>query len=280
MNTLSYLKHVIYDEARAIRDEIKESKGLAIIFTLVIVGLIIYLKPFPDRHIYFATAYPNSDWNQLAEGSARILDKSGLYVNMLYTDGAVDNIVRLSDPANQVNAAYTYGLALNPDEIDEIHSLGSVSYDPVWIFYNKSLTGEIKSLHELAKYRVGLGPIRSGSYQIAKKIFGVVEIPVDGNAHFLPNAIQKNGAKLKAGEIDAFIVVSTDFDPVTKELLAASNIAIFDFKNAAAYVKKFNSFVALTLPADSIDINKHVPKENISLPAINAIGSAVIEHMK
>lgn len=267
MNTLSYLKHVIYDEVRAIRDEIRESKGLAILFTLAVIGLIIYLKPFPDRHIYFATAYPNSDWTQLADGSARILDKSGLDVLVLQTDGAVDNVARLNDSANPVNAAYTYGLALKPDDLEGIYSLGSISYDPVWIFYNKNLTGEIKSLNELAKHRVGLGPVKSGSYQIAKKIFDVVEISVDGNAHFLPNAIQKNGDKLKSGEIDAFIVVSTDFDPVTKELLQMPNIAVFDFKNAAAYAKKFNSFVALTLPADSIDINKQVPKQNISLLA-------------
>lgn len=267
MNTLSYLKHVIKDEFRAIRDEIKESKGLAILFALIVIGLIIYLKPFPDRHIYFATAYPNSDWTQLADRSARILDKSGLSVSVLQTDGAVDNVARLNDLTNPVNAAYTYGLALKPDDLKGIYSLGSISYDPVWIFYNKSLIGEINSLNEIAKHRVGLGPVKSGSYQIAKKIFDVKEISVDGNKHFLPDSIQNNGAKLKSGEIDAFIVVSTDFDPVTKDLLHVPNIAVFDFKNATAYAKKFNSFVALTLPEDSIDINRRVPKQNISLLA-------------
>lgn len=267
MNTLGYIKNVILDELQAIKEEARDSKILALAFIAAIILIVIYLKPFPSRHIYFATYYPNSDWAQLAEKSASLLEKDGIDVSVIHTNGALDNIARLSHLNDQANAGYTYGFATKKEELSGIYSLGSVAYEPVWILYNKNRIGEIKSLSALAQYRVGLGPLKSGSYQIAKKIFEVVNIDLDNNVHFKPDTILKNGAKLKSGEIDAFIFVSTYWDPVTQELLRSSNIAVYDFKNAQAYAKKFNSFVTLTLSADSIDIFKQIPKQDISLLA-------------
>ena len=267
MNTLGYIKNVILDEFQAIKEEVRDSKILALAFVAVIVLIVIYLKPFPARHIYFATYYPNSDWAQLAEKTASLLKNHGIDISVLYTNGALDNVARLSNRKDEANAGYTYGFALNQEDLSNIYSLGSVAYEPVWILYNKSRIGEVKSLSALAQYRVGLGPLKSGSYQIAKKIFEVMNIELDNNAHFKPDNILKNAEKLKSGEIDAFIFASTYWDPTTQELLRSPNIAVYDFKNAQAYTKKFNAFVALTLSADSIDILKQIPKQDISLLA-------------
>ena len=103
MNTIGYIKQVIYDEIRAIKEEIKESRLLAIAFLIAVVGLIIYLKPFPDRHVYFLTGYPGSDWTVLAETSAGILRKNGLDFSVIHTEGAVENVARLDDPKDVGN---------------------------------------------------------------------------------------------------------------------------------------------------------------------------------
>ena len=267
MNTLGYLKIVIRDEIRAIKEEIKESKLLAATLFLAIIGLLIYLKPFPNRDIYFLSGYPNSDWSVLAKSTADILHKNGLNISVLNTEGAVENVIRLDNENDDANAGFTYGLALHEDELRGIYSLGSVGYEPVWILYNKSKIGEIQSLESISKYRVGLGPIQSGSYRIAKKIFEVMNIAVDGNPHFLTNSMVINQAKLKSGEIDVLILVSTNLDPITQDLLTTPNIAIFDFKNAPAFARQNNSFVTLTLPADSLSVLKHLPPRDLTLLA-------------
>lgn len=267
MNTLSYIKQVIRDEIYAIKEEIKDSKLLAIAFLIAVVGLVIYLKPFPDKHINFLTGYPGSDWSVLAGSASEVLKKNGLEFSVIHTEGAVENVVRLDDPSDTANAGFTYGLALEGTELEGIYSLGSVGYEPIWIMYNKDKIGEIKSLSQLARYKVGLGPIQSGSYRIAKKIFSVENIKIEDSSNFRPDSIVKNQARMKRGEIDALILVSTNLDPVIHDLLQSPNVTVFDFKNAAAYAKKFNSFVTLTLPADSININKQLPKKDITLLA-------------
>lgn len=128
MNTLGYLKIVIRDEIRAIKEEIKESKLLAATFLVAAIGLLIYLKPFPNRDIYFLSGYPNSDWNVLAKATADILHKNGLNITVLNTEGAVENVTRLNNDSDAANAGFTYGLALQEGELQGIYSLGSVGY--------------------------------------------------------------------------------------------------------------------------------------------------------
>ena len=53
MNTLGYIKYVILDEMKSIKEEVMESKILTATFILIIIGLIIYLRPFPERQVYF-----------------------------------------------------------------------------------------------------------------------------------------------------------------------------------------------------------------------------------
>ena len=267
MNTLSYMKHVIHDELRAIKEGIKEAKLLTIAFVLVLIGLLFYLRPFPDRHIYFLSYYPNSDWSMLAESSAKILNANGLQIEVIHTEGAIDNVTRLEDPKDSANAAFTYGAALDGDEIGGIYLLGSLGYEPIWILYNKNKTGEIKTLSELSRYKVGLGPSKSGSYRIAKMIFKVMNINISDNPNFQSDSMINNQAKLKSGELDAVIFVSTIQDSITQDLLKSPNVAIFDFKNAPAFAKQFNSFVTLTLPADSISINQQIPQKDAILLA-------------
>ena len=152
-------------------------------------------------------------------------------------------------------------------EKEGIYSLGSVGYEPIWILYNKKKIGEITHLSELTHYKVGLAPIKSGSYRIAKKLYEMIDIDVEENSHFLPDTVFNNQTKLKNGEIDAVILVSTNFDPITHDLIKSPNIAVFDFKNATAFAKQINSFVTLTLPADSISIKNHVPPRDVNLLA-------------
>lgn len=267
MNTFDYVKHLIRDEFRAILEEARDVKIVTICFILAIIGLIFYLKPFPNRHIYFSSGSPNSDWYVKAESIAATLNESGLKVDVLPSVGAVENVLRVNNQNEEVNAGFTYGIAVDKNEINNIYSLGSVAYEPVWILYNKSRIGEINSLEKLAQYKVGLAPVKSGSYRIAKKIFEVINIDVENRVNFQPDSTINNAIKLKKGKIDVFIVVSTNLDYITEDLMYTSGIAVFDFKNAPAYAKKFNSFVTLTMPADSININQKIPKKDLTLLA-------------
>ena len=267
MDTIGYLKNVILDEMKSIKEEVLESKFLTATFVLVLVCLLIYLQPFPDRRVHFLSGFPGSDWASIANNTKNILAKNDISMSVINTDGAIENVMALNDAKGLANAGFTYGLALNSSELEGIYSLGSIDYEPIWILFNSKTVHQARSFQDLAKYRVGLGPTKSGSYRIAKEIFEMAGVNVINNPRFISDDVVKIQAKLKSGEIDVIVLVSSNIDSITQDLLKSPNVGIFNFENAAAFSRQNNSFVTLVLPADSISIERHVPSKDITLLA-------------
>lgn len=267
MSLFKYVKVVVTDELKAIRDQFHESKVLLIAFLLCLVGIVIYLDPFPDRHINIGTSYQNSDWYSFGEHASKYLTEKGLDGQVVVTNGAVDNVKRLIDPNDPVNAAFVYGIALDDEQRKQIISLGSVSYEPIWVFYHKDKIPDLIDLHELPRYRVGLGPLESGSYAISKKLFADYDIEIEGSDSFVPDAFLSTEQKFLNGDLDALVMVSTVQDPIVQKLLRTPKVALYNFRNSAAFEKKYNSYEAVKLPAGSIDIYPQIPDKDISLVA-------------
>ncbi len=265
MTLWSYVVIAVRDELRAIAAQARESKLLLVAFLACLGGVVAYLDPFPDRNITIATAYPNSDWHQYGELAVRYLDAKGLHGAVVTTSGAAENIDRLVDPADPVNAAFAYGLALSDAQRKEVVSLGSISYDPVWIFHRTDRIAVLKDLRALAGHRVGLGPVRSGSYLIGKMLLAGYGIDVAQGGNFVPDGFPEGEKGLLEGRLDAFILVASVTEPIVQKLMRSPGIGLYAFENAAAFEKKFNSFDAVTLPAGSLDIYPPVPARDVSL---------------
>ena len=267
MSSFKYFKTIVRDEFDAILEEIRESKFIALLVLLAVVALIFYLKPFPQKHITFATSYDESDGHQFAVSASERLKENSVIVKVLTTEGAVNNAELLNDLASGVNAGFTYGAALNEEQIKGIYSLGSVGYEPIWIFYKKNRLGKIEDIRDIAKYRVGLGPIKSGSYILAKKLFETNHIDVENNPHFKADSFVNTQANFLNGNLDVYILVSSYLDPIIQKLIKEPGVVLFSFKKSGAYVKKFNYFEAIDLPAGSMDVYNNIPNEDVSLIA-------------
>ena len=267
MSLFHYVKIVIKDELRAIREQFRESKVILIAFLFCVAGIITYLQPFHDTQINIGSSYQGSDWFQMAELSASSLSQKGLDSQVIVTNGAVDNVNRLIDPNDPINATYTYGFALNDAQRSEILSLGSVVYEPIWVFYRTKQVKSIENLHELVNYRVGLGPVGSGSYAIAKRLLEIYDINIDEQQNFISEPFQQAEQRFLKGDTNVLIMVATVMDPIVRNLLQTPGIGILDFKNADAFEKRFNSFQSVRLPAGSIRIYPQIPAKDISLIA-------------
>lgn len=267
MSLLRYAKIVIKDEAIAIRDQFRESKLLLLAFLVCLTGVFVYLEPFPDRHIYIGSSYAGGDWYRMANQSAKFLEKKGLNSQVIVTKGAVDNVNRLIDTNDPINATFTYGIALDEKQRKQIVSLGSVTYDPIWIFYHKSRIAHLESPRDLARYRVAMGPLGSGSYGIGKKLMEIYGIQIEGNDHFVPDEFESSRKRFLNKGADAFIMIATAQDPIIQEILRTPDVDVYSFHNADAFDKRFNSFEAVRLPAGSVSIYPQIPARDISLVA-------------
>jgi TRAP-type uncharacterized transport system substrate-binding protein len=267
MKTIDYLGLVLKHELIAIKESLVELRIAAIVILLLIGGIIVYLKPFPFTGITIATSYEGGDWYQFGKGAIAPLKEQGITVEVVATNGAIENAEKLNDRNSGVNAGFVYAAALSKDQQKELYSLGSISYDPVWIFYRNDLAGKIKTIQDLAKYRVALGPKKSGSYILSKKFFEFNGINIESNSNFISSSWEDSRTNFLSGKADVYIFVSTMLDPLVEELIHSPDMTLFNVSNALAYQKKYNYLDAVTIPAGSINIEKNIPANDISLIA-------------
>ena len=228
MKTLEYLKVVVKHELIAIKEALIELKLIVLLLVLIFAGLIYYLKPFPEKSITISTAFKGSDWYQFAEAIAPALQDHDISLTVLASDGSIENVEKLDNQNSKVTAGLTYGAALSAEQIGGIYSLGSITYEPIWIFYHEKRIGKITDGTENTKMLVN---------------------------QFLDD------------KLDVFIFVSTIIDLPVQKLIRSPGIKLFNFKNSAAYEKKFYFLDAVEIPAGSINILNNFPPENISLIA-------------
>lgn len=270
MNSFKYLKIIIKDEFIAIKEEFRDSKLLFVAFIVALIALFFYLDPFPNKKINIATAHQQSDWYTFAKNASLLLEERGLMTSIITSDGAIDNVDKLIHKSEGVNVAFTYGGALNQEQMDGIYSLGSVSYEPIWIFYRKSKTGEINDISNFSQLRVGLGPLKSGSYLIAKKLFELNQIDVTSNKHFISESFEELENDFIKGNLDAVVRVASAYDPEIRKFLLQPGVELFNYKYANAYQKRMSFIEAVTLPAGSIDLYEQIPKKDVELIATTA----------
>ena len=267
MKTFNYLGLVLKHEFIAIKESLVELRRIAIVILLIFGGVIIYLKPFPFTGISIATSYKGGDWYQFGEGAISLLKERGINLEVVATSGTIENAEELNDPKSKVNAGFVYAAALSKDQQKGLYSLGSISYDPVWIFYRNELANKITTIQDLSKYKVSLPPKKSGSYILTKKLFQTNGIDIDSNPNFVSSSWEDLRANILSDKADIYIFITTMIDPLVEELIHSPNMTLFNFPGALAYQRKFDYLDAVTIPAGSINIEKKLPVRDISLIA-------------
>ena len=267
MKTFNYLGLVLKHEFIAIKESLVELRRIAIVILLIFGGVIIYLKPFPFTGISIATSYKGGDWYQFGEGAISLLKERGINLEVVATSGTIENAEELNDPKSKVNAGFVYAAALSKDQQKGLYSLGSISYDPVWIFYRNELANKITTIQDLSKYKVSLPPKKSGSYILTKKLFQTNGIDIDSNPNFVSSSWEDLRANILSDKADIYIFITTIIDPLVEELIQSPNMTLFNFPSALAYQRKFDYLDAVIIPAGSINIEKKLPVRDISLIA-------------
>jgi len=261
MKTHRYFLEIISDELEALKELAREQKFIAFLFLVAILLIGFQLKPAPPKKLNIA------GYSALVESIHAFFEGAGFEVNSIPTQGSIQNAELLATQNSGVDVAFIQGGSINPEMASKIESLGSIAYEPVWIFYQKSIGKKIKSLKELAKLRIGIGPQKGGTRPMAETLFALDDISLDNNPHFVIDSYENNQRDFESGKLDAIIVVTPIVDPSIQQLLRNTNAVLFNFDLAAAYSKKISYIEQVLMPKGSIDINKVIPPEDINLIA-------------
>ena len=107
------------------------------------VGLLAaayyYLDPQPPSRVMLATGPAGSAYAGFGSRYATALRGDGVEVELVPTEGAADNLRLLRE--GKVDVAFVRGGIADPvaDQAAGLLSLGSLFYEPLWVFYRKGV---------------------------------------------------------------------------------------------------------------------------------------------
>ncbi len=235
---------------------------------LLFFGLCILLwlaKPAPPKKVLMATGTGGS-YKVLGEKYQSYFKQKGIDLELIPTHGSQENLQHLIDRKDPIQAALVQGGMIAVENLSGVESLGSIDYEPVWVFYRHKLYDEKSHIldRDITKLKINLGPQGSGTRKQAENILKLNNLPMNSpNLLALSNA--DGVAALERGEIDAIILVD-GYDSVNvQKLIRNPQIHLANFGRANAYTRLMPYFEELTVPMGGFDLGQNIPDHPIQL---------------
>ncbi|MBV8635243.1 MAG: C4-dicarboxylate ABC transporter substrate-binding protein [Burkholderiaceae bacterium] len=234
---------------------------------LVVLGIataaVIFFSEGTPSSFTIASGPAGSSFERYAEQYKKILARQGITLKIVHSDGSFDNLHKLNDPKSGVDVAFVLGGDASPEEAEHLFSLGSVSYQPLLVFYR----GKPKALlSEFDGMRIAIGEPGSGAHVLALNLLKANGIEPGGKTQFVESTPAEAVASMLHGKVDVLFVMSDSASMDTiHELIFADDVHLFDFTQADAYARKFAYLNKLSLPRGSLDFGRDLPPEDAHL---------------
>ena len=244
------------------------------IVLITAIGFIVayqFVAPEPPRRITITTGSEAGAYYAYARRYAAVLAARGITLEVMTSAGSHQNLERLEK--GEADVAFVQGgigARASSDDDDEpgpLRSLGSVAYEPVWVFYR----GEqrVDKLYQLAGRRVAVGEDGSGIRGLALQLLEANEIKSD-SPELLPLAGLTAAEALQQSEIDAAFIVAAQEAPVVQVMLRSPGLRVVGLSQADAYLRRFPFLSKVVLPRGVVDLVRDVPPRDTALLATTA----------
>jgi TRAP-type uncharacterized transport system substrate-binding protein len=211
-----------------------------------------------------ATGAQGSAYSEFGERYRALLARHGVRLKLVSTNGAVDNVRMLGDASSGVSVAFVQGGIVDAEQAPELLSLGTVFYEPVWLFIRGDLARA--SADMLKGRRVSIGPEGSGTRKLASELIAALGVDVT-STEMLDLTSQDAGAALLRGEIDMAVMVAPWEYAVVRQLLASEFINAMSFPRADAHIALRPYLNKLVVPQGVADLARNRPPADLLLVA-------------
>lgn len=233
---------------------------------VIVICLIAYkvVDPAPPKIIDFSTGQADSAYQRIANQYAGELAKDDVKLRMQASQGSQENLQRISDPDSIIEIGFVQSGSTDEEEAASkgLVSLGSLFYEPLWVFYQAKK--EYRNLSQLKGKTINVGTEGTGVARLFKQILSANGL-ADTDVQLQRQNNEAAAKALLAGQLDVMVMVSAPDSPVLQQLLRAPGIKLFNFKQAEAYTRRFPFLSHVVLPRGIVDLGKNIPEKDVHL---------------
>jgi len=264
-----------------IQSTFMETFGIGRTASLIAIVLIVVVTVFatywffhsaPPDTITITSGPAGSIFQMNAEKYVKILARNGVKLKILPSQGSQENLKRLANPSFHVDIGFVQGGVTGGLKIDNLVSLGSISHQPILVFYRSD--DPIDLLSQLTGRRLAIGPEGSGTRTIALTLLAANGIEQGGVTELTNLEADEAVKALTEGKVDAVFMMGDSASVQNmRTLLRTDGVHLFNFTQADGYTRRFNYLNKLELPKGSIDFGMNIPSHDITLigPTIELI---------
>jgi TRAP-type uncharacterized transport system substrate-binding protein len=292
----------------SVRDLLATAGPLIVLAAVLLIVAYWLLDPAPPRRLVMATGGERGAYAEFGVQYARLLAREGITVELRHTQGSVDNLALLRNPDSGVDVAFVQGGVERPldndDSINEgLMSLGSLFYEPVWLFYREESARRLLRAPRAGPRpgppRAGVKELGSGPPSVEKSptltrvsqlvgwrvnadtegsgVRAMVDQLLEVNAvdpaslTLLGESTTPAVVSFLEGRTDAIVFVSAPESLMVQMLLRTPGVKLFDFAQAEAYSRRFAYLSPVTLPRGIVDLAADQPSHDVRLVAPTAM---------
>lgn len=244
----------------------KDSVRIALFGLVVVVaGFVLayqFVEPSPPSTITIASGSERGAYYQFANRYKEILERQGIKLNVVKTQGSVENIQLLE--AGKVDVAFVQGGVGDPVAQPDLVSLGSLYFEPLWVFVRAD--SAVTRLSDLTAKNMAVGSKGSGTWPVVRQLLALNDLATTGD--HLHHVSSADGAEsLVAGTVDAAFFITSPKSSLIRELLANASLRVLAFERSEAYVRQMPSLSAVTFPAGVVSLSQNIPAKDVTLLA-------------
>jgi len=235
---------------------------VAIIAAIVVAAIWYFIHLAPPKIITISAGPKESSYWKFATNYQHHLASNHITLQILTSKGSQENLQRLSDKA--VDIAFVQSGITNAVP-NNVISLGSISYQPLLIFYRSETNFTL--LSQFKGKRLAVGSPGSGTRILASSLLATNGVTALNTTFLNTEAIDAAKALLATNSDAVFLTGDSAPTQVLTNLIRRPDIKLFSFMQADAYVRRISYLNKMELPVGAFDFASNLPRENVYLVA-------------
>jgi len=226
-----------------------------------------FIRPAPPDTLVITTGAPDGAYYAYAQKYRAILARDRVKLELRLSAGSVENLARLADPKGAVDVGFVQGGTGNAERMPGLVSLGSLYYEPLWIFYRAPR--ELTTLRGLRGMTIAVGAENSGTSALALELLEANQMRQPPTQIVALGGLQAADA-LVEGTVGAGLFVAAPDSIVVQRLIKAPGIRLMSLDEADAYTRRLPYLSRVVLPKGVFDLVERVPDHDVVLLASTA----------
>lgn len=242
-----------------------QSNWLYVLPILLLVGLLIYVvRPLPPKTLTIATGQYHSTADVVGNQYREFFKKHGVDLRLVQSKGAEENLRLLAE--GKVDAAFSQGGLSLGDYAQHFVSLGSVAYQPLWLFHYQSDKPDPDLNRFLAGKKVSINIPGSSTRAMVEPLLEAQGIGLSSSDLLTLNTSESVNA-LRDKKIDAMFLVGAMASRNIQDIAKFPGIQMYSFNLATAYSKRFQYLDPVVLPEGTLNLHPVTPQHDVHMIA-------------